>query len=698
MSVILSYPYWFTLFCVVIGLGFASLLYANKKYIFHENENTWLKKILFVLRFLSTTLVAFLLLSPILKSTSIKKIKPTIVIMQDNSASLKNAFKNKNISNYTQKIEKLSEQLKSKHHVHVHTFGEDVLPFSKLTLNAHQTNIEKAIDQAYAMYEHQHIAAIVLATDGIYNVGNNPLYYPLAVNKPIYTIGLGDTTMQKDASIQNLSYPEFVYLGDDFNLQIDILAQKLKGQNTILEVLDNQNNIILQQRIAIQDDYFTYTTNVIGNANKPGFLSYKVRLKMLNGEVIKENNFDVAYIEVIDGRQQILLLYDVPHPDIKAIRNTIEQNKNYKIDVVQSNLFSANSTTYDLVILHGIPSNQKSIATSTLQQMLDKQASVWYILAAHSNLQAFNAIQKNVQINGSASNGNDVQVIYQPSFSKFILDEQFIKFLQQLPPLLSPHGKYQTKSNAAILFTQKIGNLATENPLLAFFDEQGKKTGIMTAEGLWRWKLNEYAQNKNTHITDDFINKTVQYLTVKADKRKFKIKSSKSIYTNNENIQIDAQLYNESLVLVNEPEVNIKIIDEKNKTYNFSMDKTFNAYSLNVGALPDGNYKATAKVNYKGNNYESSTNFLVRTIALEYTQTQANFSLLNNLSAQSGGKFYTDNNMENMVKDIESNQQIKTILQDEFSTKLLIDWKWFCGIIILLLTVEWLIRKYNGIA
>ncbi len=697
MALILEYPYWFILLCIGIGLVFASILYAKKAYLFHEKENPLIKKILFVLRFLSTSLIAFLLLSPLLKTKFTKEIKPTIVFLQDNSYSMKYAFKNMNVSNYQKKIDALLGKLQDKYHVETHFFDEKISPYKTINYAGKETNIEHAIDQAYALYEHQNIAGIVLATDGIYNVGSNPIYHPLAINKPIFTIGLGDTTIQKDAAINNLLYPEFVYLGDNFNIQIEINANKLNGQNTVLEVLDNNNKIVLQQTININDENFVYNTNVTANANKSGILTYKVRLKLITGEIIKENNFDNAYIEVIDGRQKILLLYDVPHPDVKAFKNTIEQQKNYQIEVQQIDNFKQNFEAFDLVILHGIPSNQSNTNLATLQNLMDSKQSILFVLSAQSNLSAFNQLQKNININGSAINGNDVQILYQDLFSKFIFDKNHINILEQLPPLLAPFGKYNIKSNADILFKQKIGSIGTQNPLLAFFDENGKKTGILAAEGIWRWKLHEYLLNKNTNATDDLINKSVQYLTVKSDKRKFKISSNKKIYNNNERIWLDAQLYNESFILVNEPEVNLKIVDEQKKEYIFVFDKTINAYQLNVGTLPVGNYSAIAKTNYKNNKYEAVIQFSVRAVSLEYTNTQANFSLLKNLSAQSGGQFFLAQDVENLKIAIENNKAIHTTLQEQFSTKPLIDWKLFFGIIVLLLAIEWFVRKYNGI-
>lgn len=142
---------------------------------------------------------------------------------------------------------------------------------------------------------------------------------------------------------------------------------------------------------------------------------------------------------------------------------------------------------------------------------------------------------------------------------------------------------------------------------------------------------------------------------------------------------------------MNEPEVNLKIVDEQKKEYIFVFDKTINAYQLNVGTLPVGNYSAIAKTNYKNNKYEAVIQFSVRAVSLEYTNTQANFSLLKNLSAQSGGQFFLAQDVENLKIAIENNKAIHTTLQEQFSTKPLIDWKLFFGIIVLLLAREWFV-------
>src|SRR6267154_2022552 len=70
--------------CLLLGLGYAYLLYHSKY--------TWSKRVnqfLFALRAIIVTLIAFLLMGPVLKLTHNIFEKPALVFLVDNSASLK---------------------------------------------------------------------------------------------------------------------------------------------------------------------------------------------------------------------------------------------------------------------------------------------------------------------------------------------------------------------------------------------------------------------------------------------------------------------------------------------------------------------------------------------------------------------------------------------------------------------------------
>ena len=46
------------------------------------------------------------------------------------------------------------------------------------------------------------------------------------------------------------------------------------------------------------------------------------------------------------------MLYNAPHPDISAIKSSIEFDRQYKIDVIRNSDFDGDFDDYDLIILY----------------------------------------------------------------------------------------------------------------------------------------------------------------------------------------------------------------------------------------------------------------------------------------------------------------------------------------------------------
>lgn len=695
-SFILEYPWWFLLFCIATGMLFAYLLYGRKKFVFSENENKWWRYGLASLRFLSTALIAFLLLSLLVKTKRTEEEKPIILLLQDNSSSLNVSFGKFPKDRYAQQLQMLQEKIKDRYELISYNFGSGLSDFKSPDYSEKETDISNAMDEIFMRHGSQNIAAVILASDGIFNKGNSPIYNKNALSIPFYTIALGDTSVKKDAMIRSVRYPEIVYLGDQFTINVQIEANHLQGQSTVLEITAPDGKVLLNKVIAITEDRFTFQTDAIGDALKPGILQYKVRLKTLVGEAITENNYDVAYVEVIDGRQKVLMLYDAPHPDVKAFRNAIEQNKNYQFEEADIKAYNGNYKESDLVILHGLPSVGAAAKINMIQEIVSSNTPVLLVLSSNTNIAQFNTIQRILQISGASLNGNDVFPVYQPSFSKFTLNEATLTTIQNLPPLLAPFGKYQLATTADVFYKQQIGNIRTDNPLMVFNEVNARKIGMICGEGIWRWRLNEFLQTGKFDATDEIINKCVQYLTVKGDKRRFRVHTPKNVFNANEAIRIDAELYDESYELVNDVDAGCVVKGDNGKEYGYTFDKTINAYTLNAGILPVGDYSINAKATYKGKANAATSNFSIRPVIIETLNTQANHSLLNGIAAQSGGKMYTPDSMQHIAEDLEKNDKIKSILYDTFTTRPLIDMKWLFFIILLLLISEWFIRKYNG--
>ena len=81
-----------------------------------------------------------------------------------------------------------------------------------------------------------------------------------------------------------------------------------------------------------------------------------------------------------------------------------------------------------------------------------------------------------------------------------------------------------------MLFQQKIGSVETENPIYIFNELNGYKTCLFLGDGLWRWKMRDFAENGNTECFQELVSKTIQYLSVKNEKSFFRLAASHTIY------------------------------------------------------------------------------------------------------------------------------------------------------------------------
>ena len=190
-----QYPLWYIGLCVLLGLSFALILYYNDK-TFRE-QASWFKWLLGILRFVAVTFLSLLLLSPFLKSIITQSQKPIIILAQDNSESIKTEMSESELTTYQQNIEDFASSVENEFELHRYSFGASIEQDINFDFGDQVTNISDFLSQIYDLYNNRNLGAVVLATDGIYNQGSNPIYSSSKLNIPIYSIALGDTTAKK---------------------------------------------------------------------------------------------------------------------------------------------------------------------------------------------------------------------------------------------------------------------------------------------------------------------------------------------------------------------------------------------------------------------------------------------------------------------------------------------------------------------
>ena len=671
-------PFGLSLFTLLIGLGYATLLYRKDDKI----VSIWLKRTLFLFRMLIVSFLCFLLLSPLINTLLKQDEKPILILAQDASASVKDY-------NIYDDLFQLVEKTEKDFDVFPFHFDETIKEGLTNEMSGLQTNYTNLFDELESRFLNRNVAAVVMATDGLYNIGENPIYKANATNVPIYTIALGDTIQQKDLLIKNVQYNEIAFLGNNF--PIDVLVESFNCKNEIAELkLYNGELLLYKQKININQDDFHLKIPLKIFAKQKGLQKYTLQISSLASEKNKANNRYEIFVDILDSKYNILLLSDNSHPDIAAFKNLLLKNKHYSIEVEKLESFSKNIEKYNLIALFGIPTNSYS---GKLTEIINSDVPLLFFVNARTNLTYFNNLYKGLDIKGK-NTMQEVFVSQNENFSLFTISPELSKFFLQLPPLYAYFGDYKLSSVSEVLLNQKIGKITTEKPILFFENSTNRKVGVFTGEGFWKWKLLEYSKQKNSKAFDELFSGIAQYLLLQDDKSHFRLQYEHKI---NVNVPIifEAEFYNDSYQLVNKNDISLIITDDNGKEYPFNFSKLNKAYHLNVGVFPVGEYSFTAKV--LGTTYAKKGRFNIIPFQLEMLQTKANHQLLYNLAYQSGGEIFFQNQMGKLIKEITNSDRNKTIIHTKEKVQELINIQWILFTLLLLIFSEWFVRKYNGL-
>jgi len=696
-TIITEYSAWLIIPCLILAAGYSFVLY-RKDIKFKEVSK--LKKIIMAsLRFVAVFFIAILLLSPLVRSIINHIERPVIIIAQDNSQSVViNKDSTYYRSNYPAEIEKLIKELSGEYEIATYSFGEKVVKGFDFSYSHRLSDFSELFDEITNNYTNRNVGALIIASDGIFNKGVNPIYAGNDINFPVYGIALGDTAIQKDISLSQVKSNRIAFLGNIFPIQINVEVKELAGIETLLKVTHKGKELFKKQIKATGNSYYE-TVDIEVEAKETGIQHYMVEITPNEQEVSTRNNYKDVVIDVIDSKQKVLILANAPHPDIAAIRSTLELNQNIEVDFSTIENFTkiTELPKYNLLILHQLPSKTNT-ANAVLSAITKGDMPVLFILGTQSAFNNVSNLNLGLSVIQRKSAFDEVQPVINEQFPYFEINDAIKQYLRNVPPLVAPFGDYKASASANVLFYQKIKNINTPTPLVVFDNQSGRKTAFIAGEGIWRWRMYDYLENQNHEQFNELFNKIVQYLALQVSKSNFVV-NAKRIYAENEAVTFTAEVYNESFELITDADVSIEIATSEDKKFSFvlSADKAVTkTYNLNIGMMPVGDYTYTAIAKIGDKEYKQTGNFTVEEMNQEAERTVANHQILYQLAQQHGGSIFYPANLNQLPQEIEKNKNIVQVSYSEKHLQDAISMKWLFFFILLLLSVEWFLRKYLG--
>ncbi|MDN5200517.1 VWA domain-containing protein [Fulvivirgaceae bacterium BMA10] len=679
---------WFIVLCLIVGLIYAVVLY--------QKDGPWGKttnKFLAVFRFLLVSLLCFLLLGPFLRQINNTVEKPSIVFAIDNSSSISEITDSISISGLLKDLGNLADQVVDNgYDLELRTFSDTYnTTDAGITFDHSSTDLNTFLKEIQSDYEGRGLSTVVLLTDGIYTQGISPTFS--SFNFPIHTVGLGDTIPKKDISISAAYYNKIAYQGNKFPIVVEITNNGFVNEQVNVTV-KQQDKTLASKTLQLLSENSVEDVELFLEAETEGMQHYAIEISRLDDEFTYKNNTRDAYVDIIDGREKILLVALAPHPDIKVLRSAVMKNENYEFYIYIPGISKLPNEKFDLVIFHQIPDFSRT-ASNLVEKFNKDKTSLFFVIGGRSDLKQFNTSNHILEIDSKNWEKDQVTPAFNENFSKFNFQSENRSALNSFPPIEVPYGNINFKQASEAILYQRVGSIVTAKPLLAVSDDGEQKSAVLLGEGFWQWRLQEFANSENHEAFDELISKVIQYLSSKEDKRKFKVYPINNEFFDSESVVFETEIYNNIYERIYNQVVTLTITDEQNTTREFSYEITPTNSQYSVTGLPQGVYKFSATTKIDGKSESSLGQFTVKELQIENLNLTANHQLLKKVSYESGGNFYLPEDLNALESDL-LDKEAQGIIYSSEAYLPLVNNPWILIILLALVTTEWFTRKYSG--
>ncbi|MFQ5650229.1 MAG: hypothetical protein ACE5IY_09845 [bacterium] len=711
-----------TLLLVVTSLLAIGLSYFVYRHTVPPVSTGW-RTLLITLRSLAVMAILLLLFEPILSITRKKQEKPVVAVLIDTSASM--ALVDQKVDRPAVLREILQAEL----------FASDrrdyelaFFPFShaladrlqqrpdSLALDDDGTDIKQALADLREKLAEEYFAAVVLITDGADNLGESPARFAASYGVPIYPIGVGDPSEQKDVLITNYVTNEIAYAGSRVPVDVYVKSSGFQSSRVVVHLVHAGKTLDMQM-VTLSGRGLEQKVRLHFTPESEGLAKYEIRLPQLEGELTTINNTKPFYTKVLKSRLKILIIAGGPSADFLFLKRTLKADANIEVETFvekhKGQFYKTPSLPpptaldkVDCVVLLDYPRRSSNLQElQKLRGVLAKGKPVLLLTGRNVDYEKLWNLKEFLPLETEPSKREEQSIylnvlppgVHHPLLRISEEELEIKESWQELPPIFTNLRSSKVRSTAQVLASIDVDRSQAVRrstlPLITAYNSGKRKSVAVLAYGLWRWDLMMRGVGKSDETYRRFVRNTVRWLTTQEDSKLVRITSNKEIYRSGEEVEFTAQVYFEDYQPVDGAEVVVQLAGGKE------------AHELTLRNIGDGRYQGGFQV-LEGGDYQfngtahqqgrvlgrDSGKFSVEAFSLEYQDTRMNEELLRRMARESGGTFYTPSDFGNVTNKLDFPQKYVT-LKSEWEiwnrTPMLV-------LCILLVGTEWFVRKRKG--
>ncbi|MBI4548276.1 MAG: VWA domain-containing protein [Ignavibacteriae bacterium] len=679
--------------------------------------------ILSVLRGIALIGLLLIFFEPILRLLRSDTQQPVVAVLVDNSQSMTLPLhRDKSVSRAEWRQQLLKENhvvnLSSGTKTELMVFSSKLQQLSETPIDSLQsageiTNISGALDDLKKDLSRKNIQAVILITDGNYTAGRNPLYDAEALGIPIYTVGVGDTSEQRDILIGKVVTNNLAYAGTRVPVDVTVKSSGYSGDN--VEVMLIAGSTIHDKKVlTVHEGTLEYRTKLFIVPREEGMQKYTVKVSSLPGELTEKNNTNSFFINVLKSRLRILLITGAPSADVAAIRQVFSEDEHFSIQTLvqkdQREFYEGSFSrqivdSADCLIFIGFPSSatENYVLMQIRDIVLQAKKPLLFVNSKSTDYAKLQLLDSYLPFRWSSVSSSEVFVF--PSIIERYKLHALVNLegkitadnWHQLPPIYKSQTVFLAKPESDILASVKLQNVVLNEPLIVARSINRQKSLAITGHGIWRWRMLSQGNPEIQDFFSLFLTNAAHWLTTREDGKNVRVLTVKEMFTTAEAVEFIGQVYDEQLRPIDGAELTVELIGGQEKSQLVLNAIGNGMYEGSVQGLSEGDYSFVAKASRDGKLYgEDKGKFSVGQMNVEFLETKMNKQLLEQLAYRTGGRYYDVSSVEELARDL--NKDVKFVQKEITKTSEIELWNWhyLAAALVVLFSLEWFMRKRSG--
>jgi uncharacterized membrane protein len=731
-----AWPWWvFVLFLLVAGAGLAWLIRSKLPEASTQVKN-WRAVVIWLLQFVLAALVLLLLWQPAILVAELRPQQNIIAVLVDDSRSM--SIADTGATREAQAIKALEggvlDQLQKKFQIRIYRLDRQISRVPKLddlktSPPASATRIGDGLKQLAGEAADLPIGAVVLLSDGADNSGGVDLDTISTFRSrriPVHTVGFGLEQVARDVEINDAAVAPRALADSRLAAKVTLHQRGYAGQKAMLTVR-NGGKVLAGRQITLAGDGVTQNEALLFNPGDAGSKTLQFSVDPLPGEENRDNNSVARLVNVESAKRRVLYVEGEPRWEYKFIRRAEQddrllaivsmlrtsENKIYRQGIADPKELADGFPSraedlfpYQAIIIGSVEANYFTAAQKELiQQFVDRRGGGLLFLGGRASLGdggwagssladllpvtlpnkkgTFHRDPATASLTSAGADNIITRLVEDPAAN--------VERWKKLPYLMDYQEAGAPKPGAVLLAELTAGN--RKMPLLITENYGRGRTAVLATGGTWRWQMSQPLEDQ-TH--EEFWQQLLRWLVMDTPGHIVAAVPSQMLLDDGR-VQFSA--------------------DVRDKNYLPAVDAHVEAHILGPGGsaaqiemTPDPNAPGTFHAEWTA---DQAGSYLTEVIATrdkeelgrdvltfarmdgvaENFHTEQNRGLLEKLSAETGGRYWTPQDFSKLPGEISYSEAGITVRD----TKELWNMPIVFLLLLLLPSTEWLLRRKWGV-